>query len=154
MEGAPMGGPPMPPPEPGPPPKPVVAGPLSDVGDLFLDFDITSFIATHPNEGPDDVALSIWEKYGGNSDWTADRTKTGRRTEKDAERPAEQVRAANEKDEDARWERLPAGKTIGDVVTPSELASNMGDVIYGVVKQLSAPPAPAGSPGGGMPPMM
>lgn len=150
MGGPPMGGPPGAPGAPGEAEKPSIAGPLSSIGEILYDFDIEKFIAMHPAKTQEELAEDVWEAYGGNSDDTVDADKVGERSEKDSQRPPEEVTKEVENTEETKWKRLPIGKTIADITSVAEIKSLMNSLIFGTIKMFKTPAAP---PGGGMPPL-
>ena len=125
---------------------------LSGVGEVLTDFEIMDYLATHGTVGDQDVAAAVWEKYGGNPDGSVDRTKVGRRRE-DQQVSPQMAESEMQRTEDRRWERLPAGKTIGDVTSLAELSGLVKSFEFGLLQQHKAAQAPPPG-GGGMPPMM
>ena len=148
MGAAPMGMPPGPPPPTGPPP---IAGPIDSIGEIVYDANLDKYIAEHTDEDENEIALSIWEDYGGNQDGTVDPDKKGRRSDADANRPPEAVQQEIKDTADRKWERLEDGKTVADITSLEELIGIMKTMIFGTVKKYSTPPAPP--PGAGAPPM-
>ena len=142
--GAPMGGPPAPT---GPPP---IAGPLDSIGEIVYDSNVDKYIAENTNEDEGEIALSIWEDYGGNPDGTADPHKIGKRTKKDTNRPPDVVAKEVLDTDERKWERLENGKNISEITSLEELSSIMKSMIFSTVKKYSTPPPP---PPGAAPPM-
>lgn len=149
--GDPMGG--MGAPPGGAPPgtdRPSISGPLKSIGEILYDFNAEEYIALHPTENDDKIAVSIWEAYGGNADGSVDVGKIGERKEKDEQKLPEESQKELEDTEERKWERLPSGKNIGDVTSLDEIMGLVSSLAYGTIKKFRNPPAPAG---GGMPPM-
>jgi hypothetical protein len=143
-----MGGPPPPPVE-----EPVVPGPLDSIDKILLDSD-----AMDKLKSPQDVksiAIEIWEQYGGLPNGDVNRGAVGRRRDTDEERQAEEVKQANEANKNRRWERLPVGQTISDVVgSLDDFVEDIKKIIPSVVKEMKGgDAAPPGGMPGGMPPM-
>jgi len=147
MGAAPMGGVPPGPPPP-PPGKEPLLGPLKGVGDILRDAGIENLIASNPDADDEKLSIKVWTQYGGKPNGEIDPRKTGERM---SGQPSEMPDAELEETDSKRWERLPKGKTIGDITSLGEIAEMMKPIIFGAVKKLSTPPPP---PGGGMPPPM
>lgn len=147
MGAAPMGGAPPGPPPPG---KEPLLGPLKGVGDVLRDAGIEELIASNPDANDEKLAIKIWTQYGGKPNGEIDPRKTGERR---SGKPAEMPDAELEETDSKRWERLPKGKTIGDITSLGEIAEMMRSIIFGAVKKLKTPPAPPGGAPGMPPPM-
>lgn len=128
---APMGGPPMPPGiGPGPAPQGTqnmamtneetgrveLSTPLSSQDKLL--YDAEDLIDEAGGSRPEDVAMKVWQAYGGTNQGDVDPSKTGKRRPADPSDPlsVEQKKEMYDSTKDKRWERLPIGKNIGDVV--------------------------------------
>lgn len=150
-----------------------VLRPLTGVGEILTDFNIMEYLATHPNDSDEDVAMAVWEAYGGAPDGqNALPGHSGRRNDKNEVSP-DQAEEEMKRTEDRRWERLPAesvdtktkdvgtltpdrdaGTTIADVTSLEELTGLIKSLEFGLLKQHKAQQAPpAGGAPGGMPPM-
>lgn len=147
--------------------------PLSGVGEILTDFNIMDYLATHPNDSDEDIAMAVWQAYGGAPDGqNALPGHTGRRNES-AEMSPQQAQDEMKKTQDRRWERLPfesedthnkdigtlspnqdAGTTIADVTSLEELTGLIKSLEFGLLKQQKAQQAPPPGAAGGMPPMM
>lgn len=156
MPGPPMGGPPMPgaPGAPPPPEESMVPGPLDSINKILLDSE-----AMDKLKSPQDIqaiAMDIWEQYGGLPNGKVDPRRVGKRSETDENRQAAEVKIENDANEERKWERLPLGKTIIDIVGSfPDFMDDIKKLAPSVVKEMKGGGAPpGGAPPGGMPPMM
>jgi hypothetical protein len=149
MGAAPMGGAPPGPPPP-PPGKEPLLGPLKGVGDVLKDAGIEELVASNPDADDERLAIKVWTQYGGKPDGKVDPRKVGQRK---TGQPPEMADVELQETEDKRWERLPKGRTIGDITSLGEMAEMMRSIIFGAVKKLKTPPAPPGGAPGMPPPM-
>lgn len=146
-----MGGPPtMPMAAPGAPPtsREEIGSPLDSLGKILYDVDITTLLLSKIGDESDDTALYVWLMYGGDQHGGAMKDRIGKRIKrKDISK--EQEEAEQERTEDSRWERLPAGKKITDITSLDDMAKEVKGVAASAVKnEIKAQGAPAG---GGMP---
>jgi len=150
----PLGGPPGMPPLGAPPgappgaptgPKEQIGSPLDTVFKILYDADIMDKIQG-AGKDTDELALEIWEMYGGTPTGGVDPEKMGHRSDKQNVNP-ETEQNEGEVNDKQRWRRLPVGENIGDITTLSELKES----IEGISSGLKKPKAPAGP--GGAPPM-
>jgi len=136
---------------PTPPEKPVIPGPLDSIDKIFVDSD-----AMDKLKSPQDlkqITIDIWEQYGGLSDGDINRQAVGKRQEKDEDRDVLTVKKANKIDEDRKWERLPIGKTIADIVgSLSDFENELKKLLPSVVKELKGGAGAGAAPPGGAPP--
>lgn len=153
--GPPPGGMPSPPPGGGSPggnapgaPREKIGSPLSTVFEILYDADVMNDVQG-AGKSKDEIALKIWEMYGGTETGGVDSTKIGARNPNKKDVSPEKEEHEEAATEQTRWRRLPLGKTIGDITTLKELTDSIGGIMSGLKK----PPAPAGPPGG-MPPGM
>lgn len=146
-------------PPPGPPPRDQIQGPLDSLAKILYDDDITDLISNAAGKDANELALQIWQDYGGNEKGSVDNGKTGTRSgEEDGEGPdtpdADKLRHATK---DEKWKRLPQGKTIADITSLDELSKIMSGLILGATKNSAQQSAAGGGkkpggPGGGGPP--
>ena len=163
-----MGGPPLPPPPggmPGMPPPPgapgvedaskIVLGPIKSISELIEDADVEIEIKSDPQKSPEEIALEVWQKYGGLPDGKVDKTKTGIRVYSDADRDPAMVKKEKEKQDEVgtQYERLGAGKTLADLkITLDDLTKAIKSMPFSIVQKVKSGSQPAAA--GGMPPMM
>jgi len=164
MGAPPMGAPPMGAPPMGAPPMgsdpmgtpeeedPVVPGPLDSTDKIFVDSDAMDKLKT-PGDIRD-IALDIWESYGGLPSGDVNPRAVGLRNKEDEGRQVEEVRQENEGNKDRKWERLPSGQNVSDVIgSLDDLIDGLKKVLPSVVKEMKGGGAAGAPPGGGMPPM-
>ena len=155
-----VGGPPMPPmgggPPPmaaptGPPPRQEISAPLDSIGKILYDADVNSLIDNHPDMDANEIALKVWQDYGGDENGIrVDGEKVGKRDAHSAKLPPEESEKEFDATEDRKWERLPEGKTIADFVKDlGELSNMMEGTVMGQIKNMAK--QNAGGPGGGGP---
>lgn len=151
-----LGAPPGPPGAPGDPAtseRPEISGPLKSIGEILYDFNTEEYIALHPDQDEKEIAMQIWEDYGGDSKGIdGDPNKTGERTEKDIQKTPEEAKKERLETEDKKWERLEIGKNISNFTNLGELVGLMESMIFGMIKKYKAP-AGGGGGGMGMPPL-
>jgi hypothetical protein len=122
-----------------------IGSPLDTLGQVLYDVDAPSLIAQMTGSSPDEIALYIWETYGGNKMGGADKDKIGARLPKSDVEP-EQEEAEQKATENSRWRRLPQGKRISDITTLDELISTMKGLMINAVKNENKKNAPQGAP--------
>lgn len=154
--GAPPGGEMGPPGDPTTSERPEISGPLKSIGEVLYDFNTEEYIALHPDKTEEEIAMQIWEDYGGSPNGIdGDPNKTGNRTEKDLQKSPEETKKERLETEDSKWERLEKGKNISDFTSLGELSGLMESMVFGMIKKYKAPAG--GAPGGGgelgMPPL-
>lgn len=146
-----MGGPPtMPMAAPGAPPtsREEIGSPLDSLGKILYDVDITTLLLSRLGDEAEDTALFVWLMYGGDEHGGAMKDRVGKRVKK-KDVTKEQEKAEQDRTEDSRWERLPAGKKITDITSLDEMTAEVQGVAFSAVKnEIKAQGAPAG---GGMP---
>lgn len=163
-----MGGPALPPPPggmPGMPPSPgapgaedtskIVLGPIKSISELIEDADVETEIKSDPQKSPEEIALEVWQNYGGLPDGKVDETKLGRRVDSDADRDPKMVKKEKEQQDEAgtQYERLASGKTLADLkITLDDLTKAVKSMPFSIVQKVKSGSQPAA--GGGMPPMM
>lgn len=154
-----MGAPPptMPMAAPGAPPRKEISGPLNSIAKVLYDADFNSMVENDVNLDPNEVALQIWQEYGGDDKGLKiDPKKQGCRPESDSDLSDEEAEKAYKMTEGSKWERLPEGKTILDLVKNfSTLVDIIRGTITGKTVNLSMQNAKAiqnGAPLGGAPP--
>lgn len=145
-----MGGPPtMPMAAPGAPAvsREEIGSPLDSLGKILYDVDITTLLLSRIGDSSDDTALYVWLMYGGDEHGGAMKDRVGKRSKK-KDVTKEQEEAEQERTEDTRWERLPAGKKITDITSLKEMTEEVQGIAVSAVKnELKA----QGAPAGGMP---
>ena len=151
MAGMGMGGPPtMPMAAPGAPPtkREEIGSPLDSLGKILYDVDITTLLLSRLGDETSDTALFVWLMYGGDEHGGAMKNRIGKRDKK-KNVTVDQEKQEQERTEDSRWERLPAGKKITDITSLDEMTAEVQGIASSAVKnELKAQGAPAG---GGMP---
>ena len=151
MGGMGMGGPPtMPMAAPGAPSasREEIGSPLDSLGKILYDVDITTLLLSRIGDTADDTALYIWLMYGGDEHGGFMNDRIGKRLKrKDVTK--EKEKAEQDRTEDSRWERLPAGKKITEITSLDEMTEEVQGIAASAVKnEIKAQGAPAG---GGMP---
>jgi hypothetical protein len=146
-----MGGPPaMPMAAPGAPPanREEIGSPLDSLGKILYDVDITTLLLSRIGDAADDTGLYVWLMYGGDEHGGAIKDRIGKRIKK-KDVTKEQEEAEQDRTEDSRWERLPAGKKITEITSLDEMTEEVKGIAASAVKnEIKAQGAPAG---GGMP---
>ena len=135
-----------------PPDRVEITAELDNLGKILYDVDIKEKIGNEVGTDVKDIAQEIWQMYGGNEFGNADEGKVGKRTEEAL--IGNQAKQEREATKDARWERLPEGKTITDITSLKELLKVMNGLAMGAVKESAGEEAAGAAPPGGMPPMM
>jgi len=145
-----MGGPPaMPMAAPGAPPtsREEIGSPLDSLGKILYDVDITTLLLSRIGDAADDTGLYVWLMYGGDEHGGALKDRIGKRIKK-KDVTKEQEEAEQDRTEDSRWERLPAGKKITEITSLDEMTEEVKGIAASAVKnEIKAQGAPAG---GGM----
>lgn len=139
-----------PPAEPAGDPHPIIPGPLDSVEKIILDAKIFNRLAD--SDDLENIALEIWEEYGGKKNGGVYENKRGKRKEKDGERDAEEVKEELKMNEDKKWERLSEAKefnTINKVTSIEGLMDSIKKVSLSHIKKLKGGGQQAGAPGGG-----
>lgn len=127
--------------------------PLSSIGQILYDADATEIVENNISSSPQEISTKIWMMYGGDEMGGADSNKVGERSEEPLE--GETIEIERKNTQDARWKRLPKGKTIADVIGKDDLEQMMTSFIMSTIKKTATESAGAAAPpGGGMPPMM
>ena len=146
-----MGGPPaMPMAAPGAPSanREEIGSPLDSLGKILYDVDITTLLLSRIGDAADDTGLYVWLMYGGDEHGGAIKDRIGKRIKK-KDVTKEQEEAEQDRTEDSRWERLPAGKKIPEITSLDEMTEEVKGIAASAVKnEIKAQGAPAG---GGMP---
>jgi len=146
-----MGGPPaMPMAAPGAPSanREEIGSPLDSLGKILYDVDITTLLLSRIGDAADDTGLYVWLMYGGDEHGGAIKDRIGKRIKK-KDVTKEQEEAEQDRTEDSRWERLPAGKKITEITSLDEMTEEVKGIAASAVKnEIKAQGAPAG---GGMP---
>lgn len=155
--GDPMAGGPAPGMPPGPPAESetIITGPIQSIAELITDSDVVNTIKSNPQLSPDDIALDIWQQYGGTADGKIDASKMGTRVDSDADRDIEQVKKEKEiqDKQDKQYERLPKGQSLEDIgVSLDDLTKAITSMPFSIIQKVKGQSAPAG--GGGMPGLM
>lgn len=133
------------PPAPAGPPAPtfqIIYSPLDNMGKILADLDFKTFLQGNFNKPAKDLALEVWEMYGGDEDGI-NAYKEGRRKNKpfsdDMMKQQNYQEDEYNRTRETRWERLPVGKTIADITNTQELES----AIAGGFNFISKPAKPA-----------
>ena len=146
-----LGGPPaMPMAAPGAPSanREEIGSPLDSLGKILYDVDITTLLLYRIGDAADDTGLYVWLMYGGDEHGGAIKDRIGKRIKK-KDVTKEQEEAEQDRTEDSRWERLPAGKKITEITSLDEMTEEVKGIAASAVKnEIKAQGAPAG---GGMP---
>jgi hypothetical protein len=133
---------------PPPGPKEQIGAPLDTVFKILYDADIMDKVQGS-GKNSDELALEIWEMYGGTPTGGVDPEKIGHRSDKQNVNP-ESEQNEEEATDKTRWRRLPMGDNLGDITTLHELKES----IEGISSGLKKPKNPGGPGGpGGAPPM-
>ena len=127
----------------------IIPGPLDSIEKILVDSKIEDRIADV--DSPENIALQIWEDYGGKVTGGVHNYAIGTRRPKDSDRPMEEVKKENEANEDKKWERLPIGEKISDVTSIEELSDSIKKSMLSLVKKVKGKSAPPSGPSGGMP---
>jgi hypothetical protein len=142
--GGPPGAPPPPPPA---PQRQRIAGPLDSLSKILSDADINTVIENQIGTAPEDIATKIWTDYGGDPKGGPG-GKRGVRTTQDAAEQPDQSAKEIDATENAKWMRLPQGKTISDITSLQSITAMMNGLILSALKK-NATGAPGGGPPGG-----
>ncbi len=130
---------------------PIIPGPLDSVEKIILDAKIFNRLADSDNL--ENIALEIWEEYGGKKNGGVYENRRGKREEKDAERNIEEVKKELEMNKDKKWERLSKEKelnTINKVTSLEGLFNSIKKISLSHIKKLKGGGQQAPG-GGGMP---
>lgn len=151
MDALPMGGgEDQPPPQQAGEDNVVIPGPLDSAEKIIVDSDVRMRLMDADNL--EDIALKIWEDYGGKRSGGAYRNKRGKRTEAHEDRERDDVLQdieGGKEPTDQRWLRLPKGDTIADITSMQGLFNALEMMVQGVLKTL--PTSGGGQQGGGQP---
>jgi hypothetical protein len=138
---------PMMPEAPQPEQPQVISGPLDAVEKILVDSLIQDRMADV--DSPENIALGIWEEYGGKVNGGVHAYAIGKRTKKDEGKDPEELENLNKMDDSRKWERLPRNERINDVTSLEQLTELIKKSMLSFVKQVkgkSQPAAPAGMP--------
>lgn len=137
-----------------PPPEgdkhPIIPGPLDSVEKILLDAKIFNRLADSDNL--EDIALEIWEEYGGKKNGGVYKNRRGKRDKKDSERGIEEVKKELEMNENKKWERLSKEKefnTINKVTSLEGLVDSIKKICFSHIKKLKSTGQQGGGIGGG-----
>ena len=157
--GALLGGPPMPAagaPQPQQEQQSLIGGPIDNMAKLVSDADVETMIKTESNLSEEEIALKVWEKYGGEPDGKVNPMKVGNRSEQDENRSFEQIdkeKKFQDENEEA-FKRLPKGKTLLDMdITLEDLTQSIKSMPFSIVQKVKGQAGgqqPGGMPGMGM----
>lgn len=129
-----------------------IGSPLDSLAKVLYDIDIETFIKNNIGENAETIAKMVWQKYGGDDKGlSALPGYVGKRVDKKAV-PPEVEKQEEAATENKRWERLPMGKNIAQVINsdqPEEALKNLTDSITGIVVNMAtAKPEQEGAGGG------
>lgn len=125
-----------------------IGSPLDTLGKILYDVDVTTFVMDHMDKEPAEIALAIWELYGGDKMGGVMKERKGERVEKKDVKPEEE-KAEQKRTEKTRWKRLPEGQTIADITSLEEMASILKGLTLNLVgneKKKGAGGGPGGMP--------
>ena len=148
-------GPMMPPSAPVQPEKEkdiIIPGPLDSVEKILIDSRIKYRLADVNKV--EDIALQIWEEYGGKRNGGVYSNRTGKRTENDKYRTLEEVMKERKLNENRKWERLSVDEnfnTINKVTSLEEMSDAIRKIMFSHIKKLKSENKGGGGPTGGMP---
>jgi hypothetical protein len=131
---------------------PIIPGPLDSVEKIILDAKIFNRLAD--SDDLENIALEIWEEYGGKKNGGVYTNKRGKREERDAERDIETVNKERERNKNKKWERLSKDKefnTINKVTSLEGLMNSIQQISLSHIKKLKGKGQQSGGMGGGLP---
>ena len=102
-----------------------IGGPLNEVALVLHDFDIQQKVET-TGKDPAKLAQEIWIAYGGDKTGGVVPGRVGQR-DPDQNVPEDQIEAERQSTEDTRWDRLPRGLNIAQVILGSDDPQDKAD---------------------------
>ena len=143
METMPTGGmPPMGEPAPPQPTFKIIYSPLDSLGKILADLDFKTFLQNHFGDNARDLAMKIWEMYGGDPE-ERHRGKKGERKDKPASDDMAKQSEAQQQEynatRDERWRRLPLGVSIDEITNTSALERAITGGFMTLSKGISKP---------------
>lgn len=121
-----------------------IIGPIESPTQIFYDMDISNFVENNLHMGVDELTSLIWKEYGGSDDGKKDNSKLGKRTGDSKDLNPDDAKKERDITEDSKWERLPKGKSIADIISYSDLGKIVSGLMYGITTKIvtqSATPA-------------